>query len=378
MKNYIKSIILLLALLATGTPALADTFLVDGIYYNIEGSNATVTHSPIPFHSNFYTGDVTIPETVTHNGTTYPVTKIGESAFAGCTGVTSVSIPNSVTYIDDEAFDGCSGLTNMTIPASVNHIGSAVFMYCTGLSSIVVASGNARYDSRGNCNAIIETEYDFLVSGCKNTVIPNTVKTIGDRAFSGCSDLTSITIPDSVTDIGENAFGACTGLTTVTIPNSVTYIGYGAFEDCSGLTSVSIGNSVTYIGFTTFFGCIGLKSVTCLAVEPPTIYSDTFDSANYSNATLYVPDESMIAYITASYWKNFNNIRLISEQPGELPGDVDGDGNVGIGDVSALIDYLLSGDATGVNQAAADADGNGHVDIGDVSALIDYLLSGHW
>ena len=378
MKNPIKSIILLLALLGTATPALAHDFMVDGIYYNIEGTNATVTHRTMPFYGNSYTGDVTIPETVTHNGTTYPVTKIGESAFSGCTGVTSVSIPNSITYIDDEAFNGCSGLTNMTIPASVNHIGSAVFMYCSGLSSIVVASGNTQYDSRDNCNAIIGTEYDFLISGCKNTVIPNTVKGIGDRAFSGCSDLTSITIPDSVTVIGNNAFGACTGLTTVTIPNSVISIGYGAFEDCSGLTSVSIGNSVTFIDFSTFFGCIGLKSVTCLAVKPPTIYSDTFDSANYSNATLYVPDGSVIAYITASNWKNFNNIRPINEQPGELRGDVDGDGNVGIADVTFLIDYILTGNATGISVMSADVDGNGSVDIADVTALIDYILTGTW
>ena len=190
-------------------------------------------------YSNEYSGAVNIPESVTYNGKTYPVTSIGEHAFEYCNGLTSVTIPNSVTSIGYYAFGGCSGLT-----------------------SIVVEEGNTVFDSRGNCNAIIKTADNELIAGCQNTLIPNSVTSIGRFAFSGCSGLTSVTIPNSVTSIGEGAFSGCSGLTSVTIPGSVTSIGDYAFSGCSGLTSVTIPNSVTSIGESAFSGCSGLTSVT--------------------------------------------------------------------------------------------------------------------
>ena len=143
--------------------------------------------------------------------------------FSGCSGLTSVTIPNSVTSIGDYAFSGCSGLTSITIPNSVTSIGDYAFRDCSGLTSIT---------------------------------IPNSVTSIGDYAFSGCSGLISVTIPNSVTSIADNAFQNCRSLTSVTIPNSVTSIGDNAFRDCSGLTSVTIPNSVTNIGRYAFSGCI--------------------------------------------------------------------------------------------------------------------------
>jgi len=130
----------------------------------------------------------------------------------------------------------------------VTSIGGYAFRRCSGLITIKVDEANPIYDSRDNCSAIIETKTNELVIGCKNTVIPNSVTSIGNEAFSGCSSLTSVTIPNSVTSIGYYAFYGCSGLTSVTIPNSVTSIGKLAFEGCSGLTSLTIGNSVTSIG----------------------------------------------------------------------------------------------------------------------------------
>ncbi len=172
------------------------------------------------------------------------------------TKLTSITIPNSVTAIGDQAFCFCNGLTSITIPNSVATIGNYAFWGCTGLTSITVDSGNPKYDSRNNCNAIIQTTSNTLLIGCQNTIIPNSVTAIGDLAFSDCNGLTSIIIPNSVMTIGRNAFSCCTGLTSITIGNSVTAIEDQAFWGCSGLTSITIPNSVTAIKGQAFCGCI--------------------------------------------------------------------------------------------------------------------------
>ena len=173
------------------------------------------------------------------------VTSIGDEAFGRCESLTSVTIPSSVTSIGENAFCYCEGLASITIPSSVTSIGENAFTGCTSLTSIDVDEANTKYDSRDNCNAIIETATNILIIGCNNTTIPSNVTSIGENAFWYCEGLTSITIPSSVTSIGDEAFGHCEGLTSVTIPSSVTSIGENAFCYCRGLTSIDVDEANT-------------------------------------------------------------------------------------------------------------------------------------
>ena len=215
------------------------------------------------------TGSLTIPSSVSNNGNTYSVTRIGERAFALCHGLTSVVIPNSVTIIGNQAFIGC-GLPSITIPNSVTYIGYNAFDGVRHVEYHGSATGAPwrAYSMNG------VTDGDFVFSNSNNdtliaylgtgsaVTIPSSVTTISNRVFCNCSGLNSVIIPNSVTSIGEYAFQNCRGLTSITIPSSVTSIGMEAFSFCSGLTSVTISEGVTSIGDFVFSGCSGLTSVT--------------------------------------------------------------------------------------------------------------------
>ncbi len=212
--------------------------LIDNINYELDPT--TRTASVCRFRNGNYSGDIVIPATETYNNTVYCVTSIRDWAFYGCTGLTSITIPNSVTSIGSNAFKGCTKVTSVTIPNSVTEICPSAFNGCTMLTSIVVESGNTKYDSHNKCNAIIETATNVLIAGCQNTIIPDSVTSIGDGAFYGCTGLTSITIPNSVTSMGDWAFEGCTGLTSITIPNSVNAIKKVAFKDCKALSVIRV------------------------------------------------------------------------------------------------------------------------------------------
>ena len=221
-KTTMKKIFLLFSLLLGVLSAWAYDVKLDGIFYNLDKENKTASVASY----SYYKGAVVIPETISVDGKAYTVTSLGENCFSGCWGLTSITIPNSVTRIGDYCFSSCDGL-----------------------ESIVVESGNTVYDSRENCNAIIETATNTMLSGCRNTTIPNSVTSLGGYCFWGCSGLTSITIPNSVTSLGRYCFYGCSGLTEVHANRETPpATGSGIFEACYSLQTIYVptGASANY------------------------------------------------------------------------------------------------------------------------------------
>ena len=191
-----------------------------------------------------------------------------------------------MTSIGEEAFYNCSGLTSVTIPNSVTSIGTHAFQSCSGLTSVTIGNG---------------------------------VKSIGLGAFYDCSGLTSVTIGNSVESIEGYAFQSCSGLTSVTIPNSVTSIGHCAFYECSGLTSVTIGNRVTSISWSAFHNCSELLDVYCYAEKVPSTDSNAFNGSYPEYVTLHVPDASIDSYKATEPWSSFGKIVGLSAGEPEQP-----------------------------------------------------------
>ena len=287
--KILAAVALLWLISAQATPLMAYDFKVGQLYYKItDATNHEVAVVPENSSHPYYyynkpTGAIDIPTTVV-NGGNYSVTSIGESAFSGCSGLTSITIPSSVTSIGYGAFSGCSRLTSISIPVSCEaSIATGALAGCTGLTSITIPSSVTSIDSAAF----------YRCSGLTSINIPSSVTSIGEYAFSGCSGLTSINIPGSVTKIGngtfydctslasvnlshgldsigssnfnfyddKGVFEGCTSLTSISIPSSVTSIGTRAFYGCSGLTSINIPSSITKIEYRTFYGCSGLTSI---------------------------------------------------------------------------------------------------------------------
>ena len=222
---------------------------------------------------------ITIPE---------GMTSIKYQAFYGCKSLTSITLPESLTTIEGDVFCGCTGLTVITIPKNVTSIGTMILEMCYGLESIIVEEGNTVYDSRGNCNALIETATNTLLAGCQKTVIPEGITTISLAAFFRCYPLTSITIPEGVTKMYDGAFQE-TGLTTVSIPSTMTFI-----DNC------------------VFQGCTSLTQVYCHAENIPETGETAFDEVPFASATLYVPAGSVDKYKAVSPWNKFGNIKPLN------------------------------------------------------------------
>lgn len=334
------------------------------------------------------------------------VNSIGHSAFEDCTELKSIEIPNSVISIGYDAFRGCYQLSSITIPNSVTILSSGILAKCENLTSIILP----------NSITEIGAEAFYECSRLTNIIIPNSTITIDYFAFGNCSSLRSLTLGNSVTAIKEDAFFGCDGLINVTIsdlaawcsinfenpeanplryahhlylnsselnyviiPDSVMTIGQYAFYGCNCLSCVTIPKSVTRIGSMAFKDCNSLTDVYCYLSDPidESMGASVFHlkSGNYYDRTLHVPNGSVDKYLNSNKWQPYfgDFVEINSEQKG----DVNDDGKVNISDVTALIDYLLSGNGSNVCFGNADLDSNGFVNISDVTTLIDKLLSGN-
>ena len=407
-------------------------FMSNGIYYRT-GENNTVS----VVRGN-YSGDIVIPDEVSHNGITYAVKfieekaflgnknltsitlnnkinsisddefqncteltsvtlgdsvlSIGEWAFSDCTSLTTVNFGNSVFSIGEEAFAYCNKLTNLTLPDSLTtigelafssndlktltipkyvlKIGAGAFTESEHLETINVDSENLKYDSRNNCNAIIETYTNRLILGCKNTVIPSNITAIGRYAFAGCNDLDNIHIPNSVLSIENGAFWNCKGLKTLIIGSNVETIGGWAFQDCTNLKTIIIPQSVKTIESSSFGYNPEIKDVYCYAEYVPKTSIDAFIETPIENVILHVPAASIDAYKAEEPWKNFKKIVAIDGKP---EGDVNGDNVIDVADIGTIIDVMAAGDKVVERVIAADVNQDGVVDVADIAAIIDIM-----
>ena len=221
---------------------------------------------------------------------------IGQYAFAGCLNLSDASIPNSVTTIEDNAFSNCRALTSVVIPSSVTKLYQQSFSECSSLKSIRVDENNRTYDSRNNCNAVIETATKTLLIGCQSTIIPKGITSIADRSFMNCEKLDSVKIPYGVTSIGNNAFYNCRGLVYVEIPNSVKTINYGAFNEC-----------------------YNIQTVVSKIKDPESMNMEWAFSGSTGSAILNVPKGTKQAYQNKYGWSNFYYIEEMGGDPLTAP-----------------------------------------------------------
>ena len=327
----------------------------------------------------------------------------------------STKIPNTITTISSYAFRDCISLKTVFIPASVSSIKEEPFYGCETLVSINVDPANAVYDSRDNCNAVINSKSNELMYGCMGTVVPTSVKSvsiqafyrckglesivipegvisIGDYAFHGCSNMSKISLPESLTILGSSVFFRCHGLTSIQLPSKLKVISPWTYGECKGLVNISIPETIVKIEASAFSGCSNLKSVSiplsvksisesvfekCIKLEsvvvnnpvPPSISNNTF--SNNGAIILYVPKGCRESYLSAENWRYFGQIR---EMTG-VRGDVNQDGDVTLSDVMLAVSAILGNEEAFIPLEFSDMDDDGIVSLGDIMAIVDIILN---
>lgn len=296
---------------------------------------------------------------------------IGRFAFYGCNSLEHIDIPNNIVTIEDgafsqcfkleffdfpeslvsigsESFCSCHSLRTIAIKSNVSNIHEKAFKMCDGIESITVSNTNNTFDSRNNCNAIIETANNKMVVASNNTIVPDDIIIIGNNAFYGRRTESTLLLPVSVTSIGDYAFASCDNLESFVIPENVTQIGEYSFGMSQRLKMVAIPAKVSSIGHCAFYNTPQLATVIFENEEPVSIDENTF--TNRINATLYVPNNSISAYKVADYWKEFQiiggiaskeNVEFVDAEVKRLcveNWDTNGDGELSYVEAAAVTD----------------------------------------
>lgn len=293
----------------------------------IDIPNGVTTIGSFAFHSCYALTTVTIPE---------GVKTLGTNTFCDCKNLSSINLPSTLESIGTDCFT-YTALTSFELPKGVKNVGDFMLYGCTQLTSLSVNPENNVYDSRNNCNAIIETASNKLVIGIKVSTIPEGVTTIGNKAFQGCKELTSIDLPNSLTLIGNRAFYECDGLTSVNIPENVTNIYYEAFAKCKNLTTIYIPSSVTELSgaFQHDSAVVSLTVANPYPISIPASSSDNFPFKGLTKAKLYVPVGSKYAYQAAQGWSYFQKrtFEILQQQTlsySEIPSSKYGDAAISL------------------------------------------------
>ena len=313
-----KALLLFSSLLLCALPSGAETRNIDGINYDISAKFKTATVTALT--SGLYAGSIVVPDEVTVDGTTYPVTAIGGRAFSSCHELTSVTLPPGITTIGEYAFDNCTSLKSLSLPDSLRQMERYAFTR-SGLTSIRIP---------GTLATIPGNAFTWCVS-LASVYLSDGVTTISNGAFSDCRSLTRIRIPETVTNLGSSIFFRCTSLETVMLPESVhtlpfalfwrcsklSYIiisdsvytvGDYVFAECPNLTTVYMGKNVRSIEEGAFSDCPELTDVYCCMEGLPRMQKDVFKNSYIDYATLHVPETAFEAYSNAEPWKNFKEI----------------------------------------------------------------------
>ena len=260
---------------------LSEAKIVEGGYSYYEGYDYNYHTSYVNYTSNDVIGDQAFSGCSGLTSLNLPdgITEIGEGAFSYCSGLTSLTLPAGITEIGRYAFSGCSGLTSLNLPDGITSIGEKAFIDCSGLTSLNLPDGITwiDYGTFWGC------------SGLTSLNLPDGITSIGEKAFIYCSGLTSLNLPDGITWIDYGTFWGCSGLTSLNLPAGITSIGKEAFSSCSGLTSLNLPAGITFIGSRAFAGCIGLTSIYVYAEKVQKIGSNAFEECDAKKCTVYVP-----------------------------------------------------------------------------------------
>ena len=363
-----------------------DTFIVDSLKYvalyanlNVEVDDVTSTNLQDPG----------IPPKVAYRGNLFTVSQLGDHAIAYCTKMKRVEVPFTVQKVDNYCAYGSTGieklilrdgvkqiggyafshinqLYSVDIPASVDSIRGDAFTYDPMLHEINVANANTKYTS---VDGILFSKdrkrlLAFADGHGPNYTVPMGTQVVDVQAFRGASALTSVSLPLGLQRIERLAFLDCSSLTAIELPSTLTYLGYSAFSSAP------------------------LTTLTVKATTPPTCgtylephsgsLSEPFTSSHYNGCTLIVPHGCKSTYQNAAIWKKFVTI-VEADMPAEfIRGDLNGDGDVGMDDLTLMINYLLTGDASNINLDAADTNLDGDEGMDDLTLLINYLLTNEW